>query len=225
MDSEDDMHDANDVESMDDDEGFYSDEMGMDYYGSDDDIDVDFGEDNEGIKRIEASRAENNFIILKESDIKQRQEEDITSVWYGRSVSEVHEAWFADEDRVRKTFGLLKKPVVQLPSSRELTCGICFEAFHRGSIRSAACGHPFCCACWEGYIRTSISDGPGCLILRCPDPSCGAAVGQDMILCWFLMKITGSTLGCALVHGQIMVRGQVVSMLVTAMKQLSKREL
>ena len=28
---------------------------------------------------------------------------------------------------------------------------------------------------------TSISDGPGCLMLRCPDPSCSAAVGQDMI--------------------------------------------
>ena len=32
-----------------------------------------------------------------------------------------------------------------------------------------------------GYISTSISDGPGCLMLRCPDPTCGAAVGQDMI--------------------------------------------
>jgi len=32
-----------------------------------------------------------------------------------------------------------------------------------------------------GYISTSINDGPGCLTLRCPDPSCGAAVGQDMI--------------------------------------------
>lgn len=31
------------------------------------------------------------------------------------------------------------------------------------------------------YISTSINDGPGCLVLRCPDPSCGAAVGQDMI--------------------------------------------
>lgn len=31
--------------------------------------------------------------------------------------------------------------------------------------------------------------------------------------------------GCALVHGQTMVRGQVVSMLVIAMRQLSKREL
>ncbi|XP_057475852.1 probable E3 ubiquitin-protein ligase ARI7 isoform X2 [Actinidia eriantha] len=32
-----------------------------------------------------------------------------------------------------------------------------------------------------GYISTSINDGPGCLMLRCPDPSCGAAIGQDMI--------------------------------------------
>lgn len=32
-----------------------------------------------------------------------------------------------------------------------------------------------------GYISTSINDGPGCLMLRCPDPSCAAAVGQDMI--------------------------------------------
>jgi len=32
-----------------------------------------------------------------------------------------------------------------------------------------------------GYIGTSINDGPGCLGLRCPDPTCGAAIGQDMI--------------------------------------------
>jgi ariadne-1 len=31
-----------------------------------------------------------------------------------------------------------------------------------------------------GYISTAINDGPGCLMLRCPDPSCNAAVGQDM---------------------------------------------
>ncbi|KAL1536437.1 putative E3 ubiquitin-protein ligase ari7 [Salvia divinorum] len=33
----------------------------------------------------------------------------------------------------------------------------------------------------RAYISTSINDGPGCLMLRCPNPSCGAAVGQDMI--------------------------------------------
>lgn len=32
-----------------------------------------------------------------------------------------------------------------------------------------------------GYLGTSINDGPGCLTLRCPDPSCAAAVGQDMV--------------------------------------------
>lgn len=32
-----------------------------------------------------------------------------------------------------------------------------------------------------GYIGTAISDGPGCLMLRCPDPSCSAAIGLDMI--------------------------------------------
>lgn len=32
-----------------------------------------------------------------------------------------------------------------------------------------------------GYITTAINDGPGCLMLRCPDPSCKAAIGQDMI--------------------------------------------
>ena len=30
-------------------------------------------------------------------------------------------------------------------------------------------------------MSTSVDGGPGCLMLRCPDPSCGAAVGQDMI--------------------------------------------
>lgn len=39
---------------------------------------------------------------------------------YGRSVSNVHDAWFADEDRVRKTVGLLERPVVQFPDAREV---------------------------------------------------------------------------------------------------------
>ncbi|GMN27634.1 hypothetical protein TIFTF001_041059 [Ficus carica] len=203
MDSDDDMHDANDVESVedddDDDEGFYSDEMGFDYYCSDDDADVDYviEDDAEDFERIHSRRPENNYIVLKDSDIQQRQDDDITRVstvlsisqdasgillrHFNWSVSKVHEAWFADEERVRKMVGLLEELVVWFPNARELTCGICFESFPRGRIKSAACGHPFCSACWAGYISTSINDGPGCLLLRCPDPSCGAAVGQDMI--------------------------------------------
>ena len=62
MDSDDDMHDANDVESVedDDDEGFYSDEMGFDYYCSDDDADVDYviEDDAEDFERIHSRRPE-----------------------------------------------------------------------------------------------------------------------------------------------------------------------
>ena len=32
-----------------------------------------------------------------------------------------------------------------------------------------------------GHFRTSIDNGPGCLELQCPSPSCNAVVGQDLI--------------------------------------------
>ncbi|MFS7926429.1 putative IBR domain, Zinc finger, RING/FYVE/PHD-type, E3 ubiquitin ligase RBR family [Helianthus anomalus] len=35
--------------------------------------------------------------------------------------------------------------------------------------------------CWKSYVCTAIEDGPGCLTLRCPEPSCEAAVGPDMV--------------------------------------------
>ncbi|KAJ0036083.1 hypothetical protein Pint_25732 [Pistacia integerrima] len=138
-----------------------------------------------------------SYTVLKEEDIQQRQEDDITRVstvlsisrvdasillrQYNWSVSRVHDAWFADEDGVRKSVGLLDKPVFQFSNAKELTCGICFEPYTRDKVMSAACGHPFCCTCWKGYISATVNDGPGCLMLRCPDPSCRAAVGQDMI--------------------------------------------
>ncbi|XP_059443482.1 probable E3 ubiquitin-protein ligase ARI7 isoform X2 [Corylus avellana] len=213
MDSEDDMHDANDVESVEDD--FYSGETEdtpMDYYCSDydhnndedaededdDDANFDFVEDDmDDSADIASRRPEQNYTILMESDIRQHQEDAITRVstvlsisraassillrHFNWSVSKLHDAWFADEGRVRKTVGLLEEPVFQFANAREHTCGICFEIIPRDGIKSAACCHPFCTACWAGYISTSINDGPGCLTLRCPDPSCGAAVGQDMI--------------------------------------------
>lgn len=33
-----------------------------------------------------------------------------------------------------------------------------------------------------GYMHTAINDGPGCLTLRCADPSCGATIGESMVL-------------------------------------------
>lgn len=159
------MHDANDIDSLDDD--FYSGETEdapLDYYSDYDDEAEDYFEEAD---RIESRRPEQNFTILKESDIKQRQEEDVNRVatvlsisrifasillrYYNWSVSRVHDAWFADEERVRKAVGLLEKPIVQHDNNtRELTCGICFENYPRARIEMASCGHPYCISCWEG---------------------------------------------------------------------------
>ncbi|CAJ2643370.1 unnamed protein product [Trifolium pratense] len=198
MDSEDDMQDANDIESLDDD--FYNSETEdvpvSKKRKTDDPVDnySDYDDDDDD----ESRRTEQSFTVLKESDIRQRQEDDISRLadflsishvaaslllrHYNWSVSKVNDAWFADESKVRMTVGLLEKPVYQNPAdANELTCGICFDAYPLSEIEAASCGHLFCFSCWGGYIGTSISDGPGCLMLRCPDPACKAAVDQNMI--------------------------------------------
>ncbi|CAO2837482.1 unnamed protein product [Amaranthus hypochondriacus] len=195
MDSEDDMHDANDLESLDD---FYSGDTAID---SDDAVDGDYefidNDSDDDYDDHSSHRNQQNYTILSEADIRRWQEDDIVNIstvlsiskveasillrHYNWSVSKVHDEWFADEEKVRKTVGLPERPVADYPNARELTCGICFESFPKPMMSAVACGHPFCNTCWTGYIGTSINDGPGCLMLRCPDPSCNAAVGQDMI--------------------------------------------
>ncbi|KNA05953.1 hypothetical protein SOVF_185600 isoform B [Spinacia oleracea] len=195
MDSEDDMHDANDVESLED---FYSGDTAID---SDDAADGDYefidNDSEDEYDDFTSHRNQQNYTILSEADIRQWQENDILKIstvlsiskieasillrHYSWSVSKVNDEWFADEEKVRNTVGLLERPVVEFPNAREMTCGICFEDFPSDMMSTVACGHPFCNTCWAGYLGTSINDGPGCLTLRCPDPSCAAAVGQDMI--------------------------------------------
>lgn len=201
MESEDefDMHDANDDDN---DEDFYS--------GGDDDAAAAMDSDDAGVADYEfidndsddsndvaSHRYQQNYTVLTEADICQHQEEDITRIstvlsipkvaasillrYYNWSVSKVHDEWFADEEKVRKAVGLPEKPVIEYPNAKELNCGICFETYPCKEMHAAACGHPFCYSCWAGYIGTAINDGPGCLMLRCPDPSCGAVVFQDMI--------------------------------------------
>lgn len=137
------------------------------------------------------------YSILTEEDIKRIQDNDISQIsavlfiskqeaclllrYYNWSVTTVHENWFSDEKRVREDVGLVEGPIVQFCSSKKRKCGICFEIFNLDKIAAAACGHPYCIVCWQNYISTSINDGPGCLKLRCPDPSCHAAIGLDMV--------------------------------------------
>ncbi|KAI3826946.1 hypothetical protein L1987_01006 [Smallanthus sonchifolius] len=46
---------------------------------------------------------------------------------------------------------------------------------------TCGCDHTFCKTCWKSYVCTAIGDDRGYLNLRCPEPSCDAAVGSDMI--------------------------------------------
>ncbi|CAG7900203.1 unnamed protein product [Brassica rapa] len=198
MDSEDDLLNAHDMESGEEEDDFYSGET--DDYSEGGEPDYGFvEEDVDDSVMIASHRSQVNYVVLKEEDIRRHQKDDIGQVsmvlsiseveasvlllHYHWSVSKVHDEWFADEERVRKTVGILDAPVIVIPTpddGGELTCGICFEAFPPEEILSVACGHPFCCTCWTGYISTTINGGPGCLMLKCPEPSCPAAVGQDM---------------------------------------------
>lgn len=161
------------------------------------------GDDNDGEIALEEyesgnlSRLNDNYSVLKEADIRQRIEDNIAEVsavlsiskveasilllHYKWSVSNVHDAWFADEKEAREKAGLPVKPMIELPDHGDILCGICFESYPRDGIKSTTCGHPYCNGCWSSYIKTAIADGPGSLLLKCPEPSCRAAVVEDMI--------------------------------------------
>ncbi|KAI3843939.1 hypothetical protein MKX03_022050 [Papaver bracteatum] len=179
--SDDDLDIPDDV-----DETLYDDECG-DFEGSDDDSDG-----------LVDDRGEEAYTVLTEEDIGKRQEEDIAQVFAGLSIAresatillrhynwEVNKAldsWFADEEKVRKDVGLLEEQVVPIQDTENvIECRSCFDVFPRDGMCATACGHLFCKLCWTKYVSIKIDDGPGCLMMRCPEPSCAAAVGQDMV--------------------------------------------
>ncbi|ONK82111.1 uncharacterized protein A4U43_C01F36230 [Asparagus officinalis] len=173
-------------------EGYYND----DYDGDSDD--GSFAEEDPGDRLIPR---EQNYKILSEDDIQRLEQEDVRKLSHTLCISsgdscvllvrnnwdanKVHDEWFADEEKVRKSAGLLLQNPVGIVdiAEKEVNCPICFEMWPVGEmINAASCRHRHCVGCWRSYISTSInSDGPGCLDLRCPDPSCKAAVSKDVV--------------------------------------------
>lgn len=167
-------------------------------YGGDSDYSPGFDSDRSD-DLADHRQKKKTYTILNEEDVKRNQEEDISTISSSLSVSravarillhrfkwnvnDVHESWFADEVKIRKSMGLVEYPVVKFSNSDELTCGICFNSYFRDEkINSAVfCCHSYCNTCWGGYISTAINDGPGCLSLRCPEPDCDAAVSEDLV--------------------------------------------
>uniref|UniRef100_A0A0E0IMA2 RBR-type E3 ubiquitin transferase n=1 Tax=Oryza nivara TaxID=4536 RepID=A0A0E0IMA2_ORYNI len=167
--------------------------------GSGSDEDEEFGGrgSDEGCEADEVvSTREQRYVVLTEDDIRERQEEMISRVsaifsvpresacvllrHYKWSISKLSDDWFADEENVRRSVGLPSN-VVHVPDCPELTCGICFEGCAANAMSCAGCSHFYCHECWEGYISAAVNDGPGCLVLQCPEPSCDAIVLEDMI--------------------------------------------
>ncbi|CAD6252755.1 unnamed protein product [Miscanthus lutarioriparius] len=165
------------------------------YYYSDDDEETEAF----GAKAIEP--AEQRYIVLSQDAISARQEADIAEVaevlsvppgfaavllrHYKWRAMRVQEEWFSDDRRIRHAVGLPADGSVLVPtalSRRPLVCAICFGSFPAGGTRPAACStHFYCDACWRGYIRAAVEDGPRCLSLRCPDPSGSAAVVRELV--------------------------------------------
>ncbi|CAM0911789.1 unnamed protein product [Alopecurus aequalis] len=155
----------------------------------------DEGREAEGSDEA-VSRREQRYIVVTEKDISDRQEEDISKVsalllisreeagvllhHYRWNISKLNDEWFSDEEKVRDIVGLHVNEI-DFHNSSKLTCGICFEGYSSDMMSSAGCAHFYCHECWEGYISAAVSQGPGCLSLRCPDPSCSAMVLQRMI--------------------------------------------
>ncbi|XP_026431651.1 probable E3 ubiquitin-protein ligase ARI7 [Papaver somniferum] len=159
------------------------------YDEEDREFEIDDDSDETGGKEI-------CYTNLKEEDVCKRQVEAITQtstrlsiptvsatmllLYHNWDVDKAQDAWFADEDKGRKDIGL--QEVVPIKNTKNIImCTICFDEFGRDGMCATTCGHLFCKLCWTQYVSIKIIDGPGCLRLRCPEPSCGVAVGQDMV--------------------------------------------
>ncbi|KAI3880487.1 hypothetical protein MKX03_001696 [Papaver bracteatum] len=174
----------------DDDDGDHGDGIEDEGDSNDDGLALSIEEDDH--------RREKCYTVLIEEDIRQQQQEDITQVsnfllisrvsatillrHYNWDVEKAHEAWFTNEEKVRKDVGLLEEQVVPIQNIENIIkCSVCFDDFDRDVMSAANCGHLFCESCWTQYISMKINDGPECLMLRCPNPSCHVTVGQDMV--------------------------------------------
>ncbi|KAF8108678.1 hypothetical protein N665_0104s0005 [Sinapis alba] len=158
-----------------DDDSMLDTESGEDNSYSDDAVDGDHGFAEDNMDKDSASQL--SYVVLKEEDIHKHQRtviEQVSTVLsisqveaivlllhYQWCASKVEDEWFTDEDKVRKTVGLLKEPIVDL-NHREvmnIICGICFESYPPKDIATVSCGHTYCMACWTGYI-TEDAHGP-----------------------------------------------------------------
>ncbi|CAD6255832.1 unnamed protein product [Miscanthus lutarioriparius] len=181
-----------------DDDGYGEDD---DYTFDDDSCDYDEVETTEVNAADDGEEAEQRYVVLNEDAVRARQEGETAKVaeilsiprgfaavllrHFKWSAGRIQEEWFSDDARVRAAIGMPADdggvPVPTAVSRAEMSCAICFVNYPAGETRSAGCAHYYCGECWRAYIRAAVDDGARCLALRCPDPSCPAAVVQELV--------------------------------------------
>ncbi|GLJ47796.1 hypothetical protein SUGI_1009450 [Cryptomeria japonica] len=178
-------------------------------------------EESSSPKKEEKNNGINCYRVLSFQDIREEQEKAMETVsslcclsqaesrillqQFNWSITNLVEQWFYNEQKVRKDSGLFDKaPVKQLRADEKLYCSICMDAHFITEMKALACAHYFCKPCWVNYIQISIREnGIGCLSLRCPEPKCGAAVGEDTVLCLITEEQDRTK------YGQFLVRSYV----------------
>ncbi|XP_047943918.1 probable E3 ubiquitin-protein ligase ARI5 [Salvia hispanica] len=137
--------------------------------------------------RTNAAAFPKPYKILTETDIKNLQESDISSVSAALSVPRgvACSLLFSNNWDLHSACDKWLSAAVNLPpqasTSKHVICNICFDKFQPSKMASAGCGHLFCLKCWSSYIGNSINDGAACLMLQCPEPNCRADVTSDMV--------------------------------------------
>ncbi|MEW5317616.1 MAG: hypothetical protein WDW38_008900 [Sanguina aurantia] len=139
-----------------------------------------------------------SFKILGLKDIEQRRKkaiEDVISILsvpaddavrmlrkFKWDVNRVNEEWFSNNEEVCSAVGIVEsQPKAPSSQAQEETCLICYDSYMRTDMRSAPCGHLYCCDCMRGYIGSAVVEGPAVLDLRCMSrgakgEKCNAAV-------------------------------------------------
>jgi ariadne-1 len=101
------------------------------------------------------------------------------------------ESFFADSEACAKAAGIdlfdsnvldkLRRYPEERESAKEgiFRCKIRFCCEEECPVREAfalGCGHRFCRACYQEYLRNQVLDGPGCIAARCPEHKCNQVI-------------------------------------------------
>ena len=92
------------------------------------------------------------------------------------------ESYFANPEELCKESGidLYEKDVIQrrLDSRMNVSpflCKICYDDASTEGF-CLGCNHQFCISCYEGYLHNQVSEGPLCVMARCPEFKCTQAI-------------------------------------------------